>query len=230
MKSRMLLLIAASLLFGANLSYAYAVTVNNASFESPSPDNSWTSSITDGKWTPSVSGWPDSTGAVGTWLPGSGMFTSIPDGLQVAYLKQSSSISQLTTELLKDGYTYTLSAKVGTRDNSIPGGDTIFSGATIELLTGATVLASATSTTPSQGGWVTVDLGYLFNAALNPGLEDEPLTLRLSTTGIGNQTNFDQIGLTAVPLPAAAWLFGSALLGLGWTKRSRRQSQEALIA
>ncbi len=231
MKSRMLLLIAASLLFGANLSYAYAVTVNNASFESPSPDNSWTSSITDGKWTPSVSGWPDSTGAVGTWLPGSGMFTSIPDGLQVAYLKQSSSISQLTTELLKDGYTYTLSAKVGTRDNSIPGGDTIFSGAKIELLADGNVLKSATSGTPTQGGWVTVTLDYFFDASANPiGWEGKPLTLRLSSLGIGNQTNFDQISLTAVPLPAAAWLFGSALLGLGWTKRFRRQSQEALIA
>ncbi|MBK7728737.1 MAG: VPLPA-CTERM sorting domain-containing protein [Gammaproteobacteria bacterium] len=38
------------------------------------------------------------------------------------------------------------------------------------------------------------------------------------------------ISLTAVPLPAAAWLFGSALLGLGWAKRSRRQQQEVLCA
>ena len=38
------------------------------------------------------------------------------------------------------------------------------------------------------------------------------------------------INVNAVPLPAAAWLFGSALLGLGWAKRSRRQQQEVLCA
>ncbi len=29
--------------------------------------------------------------------------------------------------------------------------------------------------------------------------------------------------VSAVPIPAAAWLFGSALLGLGWIKRSSRE-------
>ena len=234
MRSRMLLLIAASLMLGANLSYAYAVTVANASFESPTPDGTWTgtSGTTNGQWTGSVSGWTGAGAAAGTWHPGTGMFASIPDGSQVAYLGANSSISQTTTEFLKAGYTYTLSAMVGTRDNApLDGLDATFSGAKIELLADGNVLKSATSGTPTQGGWVTVTLDYFFDASANPiGWEGKPLTLRLSSLGIGNQTNFDQISLTAVPLPAAAWLFGSALLGLGWTKRFRRQSQEALIA
>ena len=50
----------------------------------------------------------------------------------------------------------------------------------------------------------------------------------LGSTGLDN-IHFSQ-GLSPVPLPAAAWLFGSALLGLGWARRFRRQSREALIA
>ena len=40
---------------------------------------------------------------------------------------------------------------------------------------------------------------------------------------------FDIVTLTpsAVPIPAAAWLFGSALLGLGLVKRKNTQSKEA---
>ena len=232
MKSRILFSVAASLLFGANLSYAVAVT--NGSFESPTPDGTWlgTSGTSDGQWNGSVQGWNTGTGTAGTWRPGADMFTSIPDGLQVAYLLTGSNIWQVTTEVLQDGYTYTLSAMAGTRDNAALGSNTTFAGAKIELMTGSTVLASATSATPAEGGWVSVTtLGYLFDGTANPTLVGAPLTIRLSTpAGIGSQTNFDQISLTAVPLPAAAWLFGSALLGLGWTKRFRRQSQDALIA
>ncbi|HJP04021.1 MAG: VPLPA-CTERM sorting domain-containing protein [Gammaproteobacteria bacterium] len=36
----------------------------------------------------------------------------------------------------------------------------------------------------------------------------------------------DNIALTAVPVPAAAWLFGSALAGLGWIRR--RSAGDAL--
>ncbi len=231
MRSRMLLLIAASLMLGANLSYAYAVTVANASFESPTPDGTWTgtSGTTNGQWTGSVSGWTGAGAAAGTWHPGTGMFASIPDGSQVAYLGANSSISQTTTEFLKAGYTYTLSAMVGTRDNApLDGLDATFTGAKIELLADGNVLASATSGTPTQGGWIPIQIAY--SAGLGDPLLGKLLTLRLSGLALGNQANFDQISLTAVPLPAAAWLFGSALLGLGWTKRSRRQSQDALIA
>ena len=45
-----------------------------------------------------------------------------------------------------------------------------------------------------------------------------------------NPGDVGTLTVTAVPLPAAAWLFGSALLGLGWARRSRQQAQEVLSA
>jgi hypothetical protein len=44
-----------------------------------------------------------------------------------------------------------------------------------------------------------------------------------SETGV--TFDIDDVRLTAVPVPAAVWLFGSALLGLGWQRR--RQSASA---
>jgi hypothetical protein len=39
---------------------------------------------------------------------------------------------------------------------------------------------------------------------------------------IGYNANFDMTTLTVVPIPAAAWLFGSGLLGLVGVARRRR--------
>ena len=46
--------------------------------------------------------------------------------------------------------------------------------------------------------------------------------LQFATTGTddGFGGNIDYVQLNEVPLPAAAWLFGSALLMLGFTRRS----------
>ena len=230
MKSRVMFLIAASLMFVSNLTYAYAVSLVNASFESDTPAGggwSGTAGTTDGQWKPSLAtGWTGA-GTYGTWRPGTGMFGSIPDGVQVAYLGSSSSIAQTTAEILQAGYTYTLTVMVGTRDNAAVGGtDASFAGGKIELLADGNVIDFVTSTTPAQGGWVSTQL--IFTATnLTAGL-GKALTVRLSGLTGGIQTNFDKVSLTAVPLPAAAWLFGSALLGLGWARRSRSRQQEVL--
>ncbi|MEH6591623.1 MAG: VPLPA-CTERM sorting domain-containing protein [Halioglobus sp.] len=54
------------------------------------------------------------------------------------------------------------------------------------------------------------------------GLFDE---VRITGTTTGGSRNIgwgiDNIQTTVVPLPAAAWLFGSAVLGLGAIKRKR---------
>jgi hypothetical protein len=40
--------------------------------------------------------------------------------------------------------------------------------------------------------------------------------------GVGSATaEIDNIVVSAVPIPAAMWLFGSALAGLGWLKRKQ---------
>jgi hypothetical protein len=43
----------------------------------------------------------------------------------------------------------------------------------------------------------------------------------ISTSGTPFANAIDNIVLTAVPIPAAVWLFGSALAGLGWMRRKR---------
>ncbi len=126
MKFRMLFLVAASLMLGANLSYGYAVAVSNASFEDPAaPATSgggWTVN-TNGAYISTVQDWtPGGSGTYGTWKPsmasGNEKFNFIPDGSQVAYFYTDTAgtprtISQLTGEYLTAGYTYTLSAQVG---------------------------------------------------------------------------------------------------------------------
>ena len=39
--------------------------------------------------------------------------------------------------------------------------------------------------------------------------------------GLGGFTSveIDNVNVSAVPIPAAVWLFGSALAGLGWLRR-----------
>ena len=232
MKSRVMLLIAAGLMCLSGLTHAYAVTVNNASFESPALAGS--GGI--GPYNSSFVDWAGSDGIFGTWKPND-RFDTIPQGAQVAYIYSGSGlIAQTTAEILKAGYTYTLSAQVGWRD---PTADEPFEfgGGKIELLAGATVLKSATVCAfgcdfgaPLARKWATVSLDFTADGN-TPGLDD-PLTIRLSklTTAATHHTSFDTISLTAVPLPAAAWLFGSALLGLGWARRSRLQQQEVLCA
>lgn len=39
--------------------------------------------------------------------------------------------------------------------------------------------------------------------------------------GAGTVAQIDNINVSAVPIPAAVWLFGSALAGLGWLRRKR---------
>lgn len=47
------------------------------------------------------------------------------------------------------------------------------------------------------------------------------VTLGATVGGGFNGVAVDNIVVTAVPIPAAAWLFGSALAGLGWIRRKQ---------
>ncbi|MCG3170775.1 MAG: hypothetical protein CALGDGBN_02343 [Pseudomonadales bacterium] len=211
------------LLTGAMLlsaaSQAYVISVTNASFEDE-PTTWGNTDATYGQWSNSfLPGWSFSStgGPEGTWQPGSLMFSSIPDGNQVAYVNSSggvgSAIWQTTSEIIQAGYTYTLAVMVGTRNTAY---GAPYDGAKISLLGGTSVLASTQlATPPSAGGWSLLTLD--FTAALADA--GKTLQIRLEGMGTGSQTNFDNVSLTAVPLPAAAWLFGSALLGLGLAKR-----------
>ena len=57
---------------------------------------------------------------------------------------------------------------------------------------------------------------FLFGAAVPASL-----ALGILSSDTDGTTYFNQAGLSQVPLPAAAWLLGSALLGLGIMKRQK---------
>jgi hypothetical protein len=57
----------------------------------------------------------------------------------------------------------------------------------------------------------------LANTVLNPGTY--VLQLRGIVSGSLSGSYGGALNLTAIPVPAAAWLFGSALAGLGWLRR-----------
>ena len=230
MKSRVMLLIAAGLMFVSGLTHAYAVTVVNPSFELPTDHTGWTVN-TNGAYNTTVQGWTaGGSGLYGTWDPADAKFNSnpLPHGLQVAYFYTgNASIEQTTAETLQAGYTYTLSASVGARNDTTA---FTFGGGKIELLAGTNVIATAsTATTQTLGTWVLAQLVFTATGA-NPYLGQQ-LSIRLSKVNPGTtHTSFDNVTLTAVPLPVAAWLFGSALLGLGWARCSRSRQQEVLAA
>ena len=62
-------------------------------------------------------------------------------------------------------------------------------------------------------------LGLLGTAMFNPANALEGSAHEISTSGLGENVYFDNLsvatsGVSAVPIPAAAWLFGTALIGL----------------
>jgi len=55
---------------------------------------------------------------------------------------------------------------------------------------------------------------YLFDAAW-AGLD----SFVIGATSTGTPAGIDNLVVSAIPVPAAVWLFGSALAGLGWLRR-----------
>jgi hypothetical protein len=58
-----------------------------------------------------------------------------------------------------------------------------------------------------------------YDTFLNSGLFNNIVNFSVSTDGTTPALALDNIAVTAVPVPAAVWLFGSALAGLGWMRR-----------
>ena len=186
MKIARILLIVWAVGLVAAPAWADTIPVNNAGFEAPAmPVTGFVGYIPN--WT-TASWLPDS---VGVFHPGAGQYLGgIPEGNNVAFTK-GPWISQVLTTTLQSGFIYTLMVDVGYRLDNSSGA---FTGYTVALLAGNTVIASTSSGVPSPGGWITAIASY--NALNSDPLAGQPLQIVLSVNQpYPYQVNFDNVRL-----------------------------------
>lgn len=194
---------------------ATLISVENSSFEDYSvTDNTWTTGglgLNGLGWATSASG----EDLVGVWNPLDSHFDgAIPDGQNVAY-SHGYNLSQTLTESLTANMTYTLEVDIG---YAIYGSGPPFGGYTIQLLAGGNLLAEdSNSLVPDKGDFITSTV--IFNAiAGNPHLGQ---ALQIKLLSGGQETIFDDVRLSSVPIPPAVLLFGSGLIALVGLKRKK---------
>jgi hypothetical protein len=191
---------------------AQAITILNPSFEQPV--------LNDGVYTGTFDSW-SASGSVSTWNPTVASFPGeAPDGSNVAAVGPGAgSIYQVLTATVQANTTYTLEVDVGNRQ------DFGFDNFVVALLAGGDTLASNSGPSPADGTFITNTLTFITGAS--PLQLGQNLVILLGATGSNpGQVDFDNVRLsaTAVPIPGAAWLLGSGLLGLCALGRRRKRS------
>ena len=174
---------------------------------------------------PSIPGW-EFSGLGGLFRPNNSVFPpGAVDGSQVFFSDtrgngDAVAVQTLTNTFYQPGIDYSLTVAVGNRAESfIPfanGEITLFAGADPNNIVSTIDLSTIIAPSPGQFSDVTLVAAAADIAAA--GAIGESIGIRLGGALIPNasagQTIFDNVRLTAVPVPAAAWLFGSGLLGL----------------
>ena len=187
------------IILGSRETFASFVTIINPSFEDPGLSPSGYSS--------SIPGW--TVGNAGVWNPWSFEFSNIPDGTQVGYDNVGTVSQTLTTELLPNT-TYTLSISVGGRaDGSNPGTDYA-----IGLYGGANLLASVTPVRPPTGSWTDLTTTFTSGAIVTPGTLLGISISNLNPPGspFDTQLDFDNVSLTATPVPEPTTIISGSLM------------------
>jgi hypothetical protein len=196
--------------------FADTIAVTNASFEVTAPLNQ--SAPGFGSWNSGpIPGWII-TGQGGSWQPGPAAFNSskLPDGKTVAY-SNGGAISQTLSASLAPNTTYTLSVAVGNRlDNT---NITALAGPTpsgpdttnyiIALFAGNNFLNSATGSNGFIPLGTFLDRSFSYTSG---GNVSSGQNLSIVLTSLGQQSDFDNVRLTASPVPEPGSL---ALLAVG---------------
>ena len=221
---RLLAILAASALTVLGSASAAMISVVNGDIEADTPSNG---NPHHGYWAEGISGWQYSgtnqynAGSFAPNMSGTTVFNSAPAnmGSNIAWLTNGSSAYQTLTEVITGSTSYTLTALFGNR-NDIGGGI----GGQFGFYAGdvSNIIALSDITDPGDGEWS--EQSFTVTAAMLASYVGEQLGIVIF--GSGNQLNFDYVrveGTQEVPLPAAVWLFGSALAGGGFLARRRKK-------
>ena len=226
---RLLAILAASLLTALGSASAAMISVVNGDIETDTPSNG---NAHHGLWSEGISGWQmmgSNTFKAGSFAPnmsGTTVFNSSPSnmGSNIAWLTDGSGAYQTLTEVITGGTSYTLTALFGNR-NDIGGGI----GGQFGFYAGdvSNIIALSDITDPGDGEWS--EQSFTVTAAMLASYVGEQLGIVIF--GSGNQLNFDEVRVEGapdqVPLPAAVWLFGSALAGGSLVARRRKKKKAA---
>jgi len=174
--------------------FADNITIQNASFEMRNDLNfpcGTGCAYNNGP----IPDWTTTGGQQGSWQPSSAYFSSpVPDGSLVAY-SNGGTISQTLSDSLLANTLYTLSVALGNRFDVIS--NNLATTYLIQLFAGNTLLNSITGSNAliTPGTFMDVSLDYPSGATLPAG------NLSIVLSSLGPQSDFDNVRLTATPLP-----------------------------
>ncbi len=202
-----------------SLAHAAPVTVANADFEAA---KTLTNATVKGDWDYGASGW-DHQGVAGTWEYDSSFFGAGFDavaGDRIGFANAGGSLMQDLSVVISANTDYSLSALFANRNDfgDFSGSFGFYAGDPSNII-GMQAIAAM-----SEGLW-SVQSFSVGAAMLADYVGMELGVIVLSSAG---QVNFDLLNVDAQtyvnPIPAAAWLFGTAVLGGGFFSRRKKKA------
>ncbi len=208
-----------SLFILPSLAHAAPVTVANANFQS---SLALANKSIKGDWDSVAPGW-DAHGSAGTWEYKSNYFSSgfgAEAGSRIGFVNTGASLTQDLSVIIENKTDYSLSALFAQRNdhNGFTGSFGFYAGDP------SNIIALQSIVMPGSGLWS--EQGFTIGGAMLADYVGMKLgVIVLSNSGQINFDNFTVDAQTIVnPIPAAAWLFGTAALGGGFLSRRKKKA------